>query len=78
MDFGDRPPGCPPNIDALDWNGPANTWPSDKPFPFTPDECYWVMKGYAVLPASGPLDVETWERLIYRRWELVNGRLAPS
>ena len=29
-------------------------WPDDKPFPLTPDEAYWIMRGWMVLPASEP------------------------
>src|SRR3954452_17333278 len=37
-----------------------------------------MLVGYAVLSVSGPIDLPTWERMIYRRWELDEGRLAPS
>jgi hypothetical protein len=76
MEYGERPPGCPSHIDAICMNGDA--WPTDKPFPYTAEECLWAMMGYAVLPKSGPLTVEDWQRMIYRKWELVDGRLAPS
>ncbi len=76
MAYGDRPPNCPPHIDAVDWNG--EVWPQDQPFPMTPEECYWAMQGYAVLPASGPLSVDDFGKMIWLRVELVDGRLTPS
>ena len=48
MAFGDRPPGCPPEINALEQYG--GNWPEDKPFPFTPEEAWWLLRGYSVKP----------------------------
>jgi len=36
------------------------------------------MQGYAVLPASGPLSVDDFGKMIWLRVELVDGRLTPS
>jgi hypothetical protein len=29
-------------------------WPDDKPFPVTPEEAYWILRGWRVLPRSAP------------------------
>ena len=35
----------------------AGLWPSDKPFPLTPLEAWYVLQGWAVRPAAGlPMD----------------------
>lgn len=50
-DFRARPAGCPDEIDALElYDG---NWPSDKPFPLTPLEAWWLLQGYAVKPQAG-------------------------
>src|SRR5215213_8343060 len=56
MAFGNRPAGCPPGVDALEWSGCA--WPAAEPFPLSAEEALWLLRGYAVLPASGPMDVD--------------------
>ncbi len=72
MAFGDRPPGCPDEVDAIEISSAA--WPADRPFPLTAEECLWLLKGHAVQPRSGPLDADTFHRL--PRWvELLRGRL---
>jgi hypothetical protein len=75
MAYGERPTGCPPSVDAVEMVEGA--WPADEPFPLTPEECWWLMRGYAVLPASGPMDADVRGRLPYRI-ELIEGRLVPS
>jgi hypothetical protein len=32
------------------------TWPDDEPFPLTPLEAWYLMKGFAVRPAAGLTD----------------------
>jgi hypothetical protein len=27
-------------------------WPDDKPFPFTAEDCLWILKGWMVRPAG--------------------------
>ena len=36
-----------------------NVWPSDKPFPLTPLEAWYVLQGWKVAPAGGV----TWEQV---------------
>ena len=75
MAFGDRPAGCPAEIDAIEVSAAA--WPGDEPFPLTAEECLWLLRGHAVQPRSGPLDVDTFQRLP-RKIELLRGRLYPE
>ncbi len=63
----------PPHINAVALC--CDTWPSDHEFPFTPEECLWILKGFAVKPASGPLTRDDYRRLP-GRFERTEGRLA--
>lgn len=74
MAYGQRPPGCPSHIDAVEFSGDA--WPTDQPFPLTAEEALWTLMGYSVLPASGPISYDVFYR-IPGRWELAYGRLMP-
>lgn len=51
MAFMDRPYNCPADIDAIETYG--GVWPKDRPFPFTPEEALWLLKGYSVRPQAG-------------------------
>ena len=73
MAYGQRPLNCPPEVDAIEEYGGG--WSSDKPFPQTAEEALWVLMGYAVKPASGPLSLED-HSLIPGKCELSNGRLV--
>jgi hypothetical protein len=61
MAFGDRPPGCPPEINALEQYG--GNWPEDKPFPFTPEEAWWLLRGYSVKPRHCDMTFEIFNEL---------------
>ena len=61
MAFGDRPPGCPAEIDALEQYG--GNWPADKPFPFTPEEAWWLLQGYSVKPRNCDMTFEIFNEL---------------
>ena len=45
------------NGDKVDYRIDYRPWPSDKEFPLTPLEAWYVMRGYAVRP-SRPLSME--------------------
>jgi len=73
MAYGDKPPGCPPDIDAVESYG--DCWPSHKAFPFTAEEALWILKGYGVLPSSGPVTIEEFLDMPCKA-ELMNGRFV--
>ena len=50
------------------------TWPVDKPFPLTPEECHRLLQGYPV-PWRGTFNEFLTE--LPGRWELVGGYLVP-
>ena len=70
MAYGDRPPGCPDDVEALEQYG--GNWPMDKPFPLTPLEAWYVLQGYSVKPASGGITVAILEDMP-GRLELADG-----
>ncbi len=47
---------------AVDFRTAYQAWPEDRPFPLTPLEAWYVMKGYAVRPAQ-PLPLEAFLEL---------------
>ncbi len=49
-------------------------WPDGRPFPLTPEEAYWIIRGWLVLPASQP-DV-THLHEMPGRLEMLNGYIA--
>ena len=51
MALGERPSGCPPEVDATEQA--TGTWPEGEPFPLTALECLWLLRGYTVRPRSG-------------------------
>ena len=69
-----RPADCPPEIDARGY--PEACWPEGEPFPFTAEECLWLMKGWAVAPAGGRMNVDTFYKLPGRGLELIDGRVS--
>ncbi len=68
--FGERPPGCPPEIDAVEEYG--GNWPEDRPFPFTPEEAWWLLKGYAVKTRNHEMAFDLYNALP-RKLEMSNG-----
>lgn len=51
----------------------SRRWPSDKPFPLTPEQCLAAMQGYAV--DLGPDAMRAFEDMP-DRWELMDGFLV--
>lgn len=47
-------------------------WPDDKPFPLTPMEAYWIMRGWCVLPKSAP-DLATLYEMPGKGLEMIDG-----
>lgn len=68
-----RPANCPPEVDARGYPSPC--WPEGKPFPLTAEECLWLMKGYTIAPASGPMYVDAFYELPGNGLELIEGRV---
>ena len=72
MAHNERPDGCPDEIDAKEQYG--GNWPSDKPFPLTPMEAWYVLQGYSVRPRNAQITVEMLDDLP-GKLELSNGYL---
>jgi hypothetical protein len=51
----------------------GHEWPDDHPFPLTPEEAYWIMRGWLVLPASTP-NVHTLLQMP-GRMEMIDGNI---
>ena len=39
------------------------TWPSDRPFPLTPTECWFILQGWAVRPKAPRPIMELYDEL---------------
>jgi hypothetical protein len=52
----------------------GDTFPDDEPFPLTADEALWLLRGYLVVPASGPVTFAVLDKLP-GRIELISGGL---
>ena len=50
----------------------GHVWTDDKPFPLTPMEAYWVMRGWQVLPKSAP-DLATFREMPGKGLEMIDG-----
>jgi len=50
----------------------GHEWPDDKPFPLTPMEAYWIMRGWRVLPKSAP-DITTYHEMPGHGLEMMEG-----
>jgi hypothetical protein len=47
-------------------------WPDDKPFPVTPEEAYWILRGWRVLPRSAP-DLTVFRQMPGKHLEMLEG-----
>jgi len=72
----DGPVEPSPEVNAQEVGTMWPVWPEDEPFPLTAEECLYLLKGYAIKPQSGPMAIETFERLP-KRLGLLNDLLYP-